>query len=114
MTYVFWLIYVLAGWWAPWWSLLLTAGLVGGFSKTPKLMLRDGFAGGFLTWFLLCLLLDVQSDALVSSRLAKVMSLPGSWTMLLIVGLMAGAISLIASILGYWLKCCLQRSPVSS
>lgn len=93
----------------PWWSLAVVAFAVG-FALAP--MGRAGFWAGFggagLSWLLPAVGLAYQNEGLLAHRVAQLLPLGGSVTILVVVaGLVAGLVGGLAGLAGAWLRAAL-------
>ena len=104
MIFFFCAAFLLVGWWTPWWSLLILAALLGWKSKSLVACLRDSFIGGFTAWLVLCTYFDYQNQMSVSRALAGLFSLPGTFSLLFVVSLLAGLMTLTSASLAFWLN----------
>lgn len=65
----------IATWLMPWWMIAVVSFLVSAFYRPPKAFLT-GFLGIALFWLVWILLRDIPNEHILSSRMAKVFSLP--------------------------------------
>lgn len=86
----------------PWWTAVLAGFLSAWFFKKSTLLqsLAAAFFGVFLVWTMYALFIDVQNQSLLSEKIAALLSLPSSWILILITGIIGG----ITAALGAWVS----------
>jgi len=90
----------------PWWSFVFTSLLVAMavHQKGGKAFL-SGFLGLFLLWAGMALLKDVANEHILSTKVAQVLPLGGSYLLLiLITGIVGGLVSGFAAMAGSYLR----------
>lgn len=97
-------LYLILGWWLPWWALLGVGGLAGFFNATYGQAARDGFLSAAMTWWGVCYYFDLRGHGTVSSTLATTFQIQDSLMLIGLVGLGAGLVGLISASLGYWAR----------
>ncbi|HET8865330.1 MAG TPA: hypothetical protein VFM80_06490 [Gracilimonas sp.] len=89
----------------PWWSIAIP-GLIFGYLLNEKALLS--FSLGFLALFLLwggqALYIHIANDAILSSRIAEMLSLGSPILVILITGILGGLISGLATLTGALVK----------
>ena len=93
----------------PWWSLALVAFAVGlALAPTGRAGFWAGFGGAGLSWLLPAAWLAYQNEGLLAHRMAQLLPLGGSATILVVVaGLIAGLVGGLAGLAGAWLRAAL-------
>ncbi|NCI47103.1 hypothetical protein [Sediminibacterium soli] len=86
----------------PWWCFVFSSFLVAAaIPQRAGYAFLSGFAGLFLLWVLLAALKDVPNEHILSTRVAQVLPLGGSYLLLMLVtGLVAGLVSGFAAMTG--------------
>jgi hypothetical protein len=99
-----------AGLYMPWWSMALVAFLVALFmDQKPGIAYVSGFVSIFLLWTLLAWWIDAQNNSILSHRIATLLPLGGSSSLLiLITGLVGAIIGGLAALSGSFLRKYLQ------
>lgn len=80
----------IATWFLPWWMIAVVAFLVVAFYKPPRPFL-SGFAGIALLWLVWILFKDISNEHILSTRMAKVFSLP-NYALLIILNIFIGGL----------------------
>lgn len=93
----------------PWW-VISVAGFLGGFLFYQKggLSFLSGFAGIFLFWAVSALLLDVGNDFILSARIATLLQLPVSFSLIPITGIVGGLVGGFSSLTGTYFSAALK------
>ena len=89
----------LAQFYFPWWSILISAGLIG-FLTAPvnHSPFWSGFLGLFLSWVLVAAWINIQNESLLSSRVVQLFPLANSVVLLILVtGILGGLLGGFAS-----------------
>ena len=86
----------------PWWSFVFTSFIVAvAIHQKPVLAFLSGFSGLFILWTLLAVLKDTDNEHILSTKLANLFPLGGSyWLLILITGLIGGLVSGLAATAG--------------
>jgi hypothetical protein len=83
----------IAGLYTPWWSVAVISFLVALLIKQHYgIAFLSGFAGIFLLWGVLSLIIDIKNHHLLSQKIAQVFPLGGSSLLLILVTALAGAL----------------------
>lgn len=97
---------VVAAWFAPWWTAILVAAIVGFLSGLrPGNAFLAGFAGLGLMWLLVFLWRDIPNQQILSERMGRLFGLPSHFFFLLVTVLIG---SLLGG-LGSWSTALLRR-----
>lgn len=90
----------------PWWSFAITSLIVSvAIHQRAGRAFLSGFLGVFLLWSGMALLKDAANDHLLSTKVAQVLPLGGSYLLLILVtGLIGGLVSAFAAISGSYLR----------
>jgi hypothetical protein len=77
----------------PWWSIAITSFIVA-FTMQQKAWgaFITGFVGIFVLWALLAVVIDVKNEHLLSVKIANILPLGGSYTLLILIGSFEGAL----------------------
>ncbi|MCX6299535.1 MAG: hypothetical protein NTY72_10645 [Bacteroidetes bacterium] len=86
----------------PWWSFVFTSFIVSvAIHQKPGIAFVAGFSGLFILWTLLAVLKDTANEHILSTKVAHLFPLGGSYLLLiLITGLLAGLVSGLAALTG--------------
>lgn len=88
---------LIGGTFAPWWIIAVAAFLVALFAGLrPSRSFIAGFAGIGIYWLLAALYHDLPNEHILSTRMAGLFHLPGSWafmTVSVFIGALAGGLS---------------------
>jgi hypothetical protein len=77
----------------PWWSFVPTSFLIAlVIPLRPGRAWVAGFAGIFLLWFLLELVIDIRNNSILSVRMAHLLPLNGNRWLLMLAGSLAGGL----------------------
>ncbi|MBL0883675.1 MAG: hypothetical protein IBJ16_10085 [Chitinophagaceae bacterium] len=93
----------------PWWSFTITSLIVAIaiHQKAGKAFL-SGFTGLFLLWFILAFLKDSANNHVLSTKVAQILPLGGSYLVLIVLtGMIGGLVAGLAALTGSYLR---QRS----
>ncbi|HEX8314455.1 MAG TPA: hypothetical protein VF609_05670 [Flavisolibacter sp.] len=83
----------IAGLYTPWWSIAIVAFLVALLIKQKiGLAFLSAFAGIFLLWGGLALLIDIKNKSILSHKMAQIFPLNGSSFLLVMVTAFVGAL----------------------
>lgn len=78
----------------PWWTIAVAAFLVSALiPQRPLIAFLAGFLALFLLWGGMALGIDIANDHILSTRVAGVLPLQGSSTLLLLITAFAGALT---------------------
>ena len=90
---------------APWWSVVVASLLMNFIISTRGVSsFVSGFLGiGFL-WCLLSTIINVQTDSILTERVAAIFSLPNSWLLILITSVIGGMAGGFGGLTGYHLR----------
>lgn len=90
----------------PWWVFAVSSFVVAALlHQTPAKSFLSGFLGLFLLWVVLALIKDAGNEHILSSKVALILPLGGSYMMLILVtGLIGGLISGFAALTGSFVK----------
>jgi Na+/phosphate symporter len=78
---------------APWWTALLVAALIGFFAElSPRKAFLAGLLGIGLMWLGVAMFRDIPNDHILSARMAKLFSLPASGLYLAVTAVIGGLI----------------------
>lgn len=76
----------IAGLFLPWWSIAICTFITSLiFRQRPLASFLSGFLAVFLLWMSLALIIDIQNNSILSSRIASVLPLSGSPLLLILV-----------------------------
>ena len=86
----------------PWWSFVFTSFIVSvAIHQKPGIAFVAGFSGLFILWTLLAVLKDTANEHILSTKVAHLFPLGGSYLLLiLITGLLGGLVSGLAALTG--------------
>ncbi len=90
----------------PWWSFVVTSFVVSVaiHQKAGKAFLA-GFSGLFLLWAVIAVMKDAANDHILSTKVAQVLHLGGSYIVLiLITGIVGGLVSGLAALAGSFFR----------
>lgn len=90
----------------PWYSFAITSFTVGVAIKQKSFnAFITGFLGVAILWVILAALKDIPNEHLLSTKVASVLPLGGSWVVLLLVtGLVGGLVSGLAALTASFLR----------
>ncbi|MES2004156.1 MAG: hypothetical protein V4450_06510 [Bacteroidota bacterium] len=90
----------------PWWSFAVTSLLVSlAVHQKPGKSFLSGFAGLFLLWAGMALLKDAANEHILSTKVASILPLGGSYLVLILVtGIVGGLVSGFAALTGSYLR----------
>ena len=83
----------IAGLYTPWWSIAIISFLVAILIKQHYgIAFLSGFAGIFLLWGILSLIIDIQNNHVLSQKIAQIFPMGGSSLLLILVTALVGAL----------------------
>ena len=90
----------------PWWSFVITSLIVAvAIHQRPGKAFLTGFAGVFLLWAGMALIKDAANEHILSTKVAQVLPLGGSYLVLiLLTGIIGGLVSGLAALTGTYLR----------
>jgi len=90
----------------PWWSFAVTSLIVSvAIHQKPGKAFLSGFLGLFLLWAGMALLKDAANEHILSTKVAQVLPLGGSYLILILVtGVVGGLVSGFAALTGSYLR----------
>ena len=90
----------------PWWSFAITSLVVSvSIHQKPGKAFLSGFLGLFLLWAVMALVKDAANEHLLSSKVAHILPLGGSYLVLILVtGIIGGLVSGLAALTGSYLR----------
>lgn len=90
----------------PWWSFAVTSLLVAvAVHQRPGRAFLSGFLGLFLLWAGLALWKDLANEHILSTKVAQVLPLGGSYIVLILVtGIIGGLVSGFAGLTGSFMR----------
>jgi hypothetical protein len=90
----------------PWWSFAITSLIVSvTIPQKPWKAFVSGFAGLFLLWVILALIRDIANEHILSTKVASILPLGGSYIVLLLVtGFIGGLVSGLAALTGSYVR----------
>ena len=90
----------------PWWGFAITSLVVSvSIHQKPGKAFLCGFLGLFLLWAGMALVKDVANEHLLSSKVAHILPLGGSYLVLILVtGIVGGLVSGLAALTGSYLR----------
>lgn len=90
----------------PWWGFAITSLLVSvSIHQKPRKSFVSGFLGLFLLWAGMALLKDVVNEHILSTKVAQILPLGGSYIVLILVtGIVGGLVSGFAALAGSYLR----------
>lgn len=90
----------------PWWSFAITSFIIAIaiHQKAGKAFIA-GFAGLFLLWSILAILIDSANDHILATKVANILPLGGSyWVLILLTAIIGGLVSGLAALTGSYLR----------
>lgn len=86
----------------PWWSFVFSSFIVGvAIHQKPGIAFLAGFSGLFILWTLLAVLKDTANEHILSTKVAHLFPLGGSyWLLITITGFIGGLVSGLAATAG--------------
>jgi hypothetical protein len=86
----------------PWWSFVFTSCIVAvAIHQKPGLAFLAGFSGLFILWVLLAIIKDTANEHILSTKVAHLFPLGGSYVLLIVItGLIGGLVSGLAATAG--------------
>ena len=99
----------------PWWSIALP-GLIFGYiiGESSGKAFGSGFLALFLLWGFHAMYIHVANDAILSTRIAEMLSLGNPLLLILLTGFLGGLISGIATLTGFWIKIAVKNKKQES
>ncbi len=90
----------------PWWSFAITSLIVSvAIHQKPGKAFLSGFLGLFGLWAVMALLKDIPNDHILSTKVAQILPLGGSYIVLILVtGIVGGLVSGLAALTGSYLR----------
>lgn len=90
----------------PWWSFAITSLIVAiSIHQKPGKAFLSGFIGLFLLWAGMALVKDTANDHILSTKVAQILPLGGSYLVLILVtGIVGGLVSGLAALTGSYLR----------
>jgi hypothetical protein len=90
----------------PWYSFVFVVALIGWLiTLKPLASFAAGFVGLFVLWMLLALLKDIPNNHILSSKVAQLLPLGGSSTLLIIItGIIGGLLGGLGALTGSYGK----------
>lgn len=90
----------------PWWSFAISSLLVAiAVHQKPGKAFLSGFLGLFLLWAVLAFLKDTANEHILSTKVATILPLGGSYLVLILVtGIVGGLVSGLAALTGSYLR----------
>ena len=90
----------------PWWTFVFTSLIVSiAIHQKPGRSFLCGFAGLFLLWSVLAFVKDAANEHLLSTKVAQILPLGGSYLLLILVtGIVGGLVSGFAALTGSYLR----------
>jgi hypothetical protein len=90
----------------PWYSFAITSFIVGiAIKQKSSNAFLAGFLGVAILWIILAALKDIPNEHLLSTKVASLLPLGGSWIVLLLVtGLVGGLVSGFAALTASFLR----------
>ena len=75
----------------PWWTIVIAGFLMNFIISTNGISsFISGFLGIGMLWFLLATIIDVQTDSILTDKVAGIFSLPNSWLLVIVTSLIGG------------------------
>jgi hypothetical protein len=90
----------------PWWSFAITSLIVSvAVHQRPGRAFLSGFLGLFLLWAGMAMVKDAANEHLLSTKVAQVLPLGGSYLVLiLLTGIVGGLVSGLAALTGSYMR----------
>ena len=90
------------GLYMPWWSIaIVSMGISIIIPQKPFIAFLSGFLGTLTLWMGISFWIDMGNHHLLSSKVAQILPLGGSWILLLLItGLIAGIVGGLAALCG--------------
>ena len=90
----------------PWYSFVIVVGIVAtAIHQKPLLSFLSGFFALFILWVVLALLKDIPNNHILSTKVAEILPLNGSYLLLtFITGLIGGLIGGFGALTGSYLR----------
>jgi len=101
MLYLCLALFLLSGWFLPWWALGLLSLALGFVIDAQAWKV---FLAGFVAWLALAFVLDGRSHGLISQRMSGLFSLPSPYLFLVVTALVGGVTAALCFKAGSSLK----------
>jgi hypothetical protein len=90
----------------PWWCFVFTSFIVAlAIPQRPGYAFLTGFLGVFLLWIVLAAMKDIPNEHILSTKVAQVLPLGGSYIVLMLVtGFVGGLVSGFAALTGSYTR----------
>lgn len=90
----------------PWWSFAISSFIVSlAIHQSPIKSFLTGFLGVFLLWVILASVIDFNNEHILSSKVAQILPLGGSYIALIILtGVIGGLVSGLASLTACYIR----------
>lgn len=89
----------------PWWSVVIASFSISFIISTKGL---SSFVGGFLgvgiLWFIQAMVIDIQTDSILTDRVAGIFSLPNNFLLILITSIIGGLVGGFGALTGMQLR----------
>ncbi len=89
----------------PWWSIVIASSTISFIISTKGF---SSFVGGFLgigmLWFLMATIIDIQTDSILTERVAGIFSLPNNWLLILITSIIGGLVGGFGALTGSYFR----------
>jgi hypothetical protein len=96
---------LLSGLFLPWWTIAIIAFIVGFYlSSSNTVSFFSAFFALMLLWSGYALVLDIQNQSILSSKLAQLFSLPHPLLIVLVSGFISGLVAGFASLTGFLMR----------
>ncbi len=84
----------------PWWSFAISSFVVAlTIHQTPFKSFLSGFLGVFLLWAILATVIDINNEHILSTKVAQILPLGGSYiTLIILTGFIGGLVSGLAAL----------------
>jgi hypothetical protein len=84
----------------PWWSFAISSFVVAlSIHQSPFKSFLSGFLGVFLLWAILATLIDINNEHILSTKVAQILPLGGSYLVLIfLTGFIGGLVSGLAAL----------------
>ena len=75
----------------PWWSVVIASFLISVIISTKGLSsFVSGFLGIAILWFLMATITDIQTNSILTTRVAQIFSLPNNFLLIIITTVVGG------------------------
>ena len=84
----------------PWWSFAISSFVIAlSIHQTPFKSFLSGFLGVFLLWVILATLIDINNEHILSTKVAQILPLGGSYiAVIILTGFIGGLVSGLAAL----------------